>query len=112
MRSAGQDFSRGPIEDSGDALGLGGVASALASERVLEGVAGAVKLIRSAAVGVGDPGEGFAHLFHAAADARQGVEDRIGGGAIGGQMRFALGGDAVEFARPLLLGPRVTDLLE
>src|SRR5580658_7324723 len=68
--------------------------------------------IGSASVGITHAGKCLAHLFHAAANARQRTENRLGIRTIGLEMRFTFGCDVVQLPRSLLFHVGVSDFME
>src|SRR5216683_7133063 len=73
---------------------------------------GSVEFIRHAPVEIANACKCVAHLVHAAADAGQRIQHGFGSGAMGSEMRTALGRYVVELSRTLMLDACVADLLE
>src|ERR1700683_1960027 len=105
-----EDLGSGAIENLGDALGFFRVARAFAPQRILEVMASAVNLVGG--VRIANAGECLPDIVHPASDPRQGVQNRIGGGSVGGEMGLPLRRDPIELARAFLLHARMADLVK
>jgi hypothetical protein len=100
------------IKNFGNPLRFLGIAPVFAAQRVLQSVARTMHFIGSTSVRIAHAGKCFAYLLHSSSNSRQSIENRFGVRAVCFQMGLALGRNAVELPRTLLLHAGVTDLMQ